>query len=83
MRPDVVNWLDQFLPREVALSIAPSWFMCVGLSGLVMLVWMVLSAKKRSIDTGVVANAVLWLCSDDASFVIGHALSVDGGYVLP
>ena len=30
-----------------------------------------------------VANAVLWLCSDDASFVIGHALSVDGGYVLP
>ena len=30
-----------------------------------------------------VANAVLWLCSDDASCVIGHALSVDGGYVLP
>jgi NAD(P)-dependent dehydrogenase (short-subunit alcohol dehydrogenase family) len=30
-----------------------------------------------------IANAVLWLCSDDASFVIGHALSVDGGYVLP
>ena len=30
-----------------------------------------------------VANAVLWLCSDDASFVLGHALSVDGGYVVP
>ena len=30
-----------------------------------------------------VANAVLWLCSDDASFVIGHSLSVDGGYVVP
>jgi NAD(P)-dependent dehydrogenase (short-subunit alcohol dehydrogenase family) len=30
-----------------------------------------------------VANAVLWLCSDDASFVLGHPLSVDGGYVLP
>jgi NAD(P)-dependent dehydrogenase (short-subunit alcohol dehydrogenase family) len=29
-----------------------------------------------------VANAVLWLCSDDASFVLGHALSVDGGYVV-
>jgi NAD(P)-dependent dehydrogenase (short-subunit alcohol dehydrogenase family) len=27
-----------------------------------------------------VASAVLWLCSDGASFVIGHALSVDGGY---
>ena len=30
-----------------------------------------------------VADAVLWLCSDGASFVIGHALSVDGGYVIP
>lgn len=27
-----------------------------------------------------VASAVLWLCSPDASFVIGHALAVDGGY---
>jgi NAD(P)-dependent dehydrogenase (short-subunit alcohol dehydrogenase family) len=27
-----------------------------------------------------VANAVLWLCSPLASFVIGHALAVDGGY---
>ena len=30
-----------------------------------------------------IANAVLWLCSDDASFVLGHALAVDGGYVIP
>ena len=28
-----------------------------------------------------VANAVLWLCSDEASFVTGHALNVDGGWV--
>lgn len=27
-----------------------------------------------------VARAVLWLCSDDASFVHGHMLPVDGGY---
>jgi NAD(P)-dependent dehydrogenase (short-subunit alcohol dehydrogenase family) len=30
-----------------------------------------------------IARAVIWLCSDDAGFVLGHALSVDGGYVLP
>lgn len=27
-----------------------------------------------------VAEAILWLCSDAASFVHGHALAVDGGY---
>lgn len=29
-----------------------------------------------------VAAAVLWLCSPAASFVIGHALVVDGGYTV-
>jgi NAD(P)-dependent dehydrogenase (short-subunit alcohol dehydrogenase family) len=28
-----------------------------------------------------IAAAVLWLCSDEASFVTGHILSVDGGFV--
>ncbi len=27
-----------------------------------------------------VAAAVLWLCSDEASFITGHAMAVDGGY---
>lgn len=29
---------------------------------------------------GEVAEAVVWLCSDAASFITGHALSVDGGW---
>jgi NAD(P)-dependent dehydrogenase (short-subunit alcohol dehydrogenase family) len=29
-----------------------------------------------------IAAAVLWLCSDEASFVVGHAMTVDGGYTI-
>lgn len=28
-----------------------------------------------------IANAVVWMCSDEASFVTGHAMAVDGGFV--
>ena len=28
-----------------------------------------------------IAEAVVWLCSDVASFVTGHTMTVDGGYV--
>ncbi len=29
-----------------------------------------------------IASAVLWLCSSPASFMVGHALAVDGGYTI-
>ena len=29
-----------------------------------------------------IAQAVVWLCSDEASFVLGTALDVDGGYLM-
>jgi NAD(P)-dependent dehydrogenase (short-subunit alcohol dehydrogenase family) len=32
-------------------------------------------------DAKEVAEAVVWLCSDAASFVTGHAMAVDGGYM--
>ena len=30
-----------------------------------------------------IASAVLWLCSPAASYVVGHALTVDGGMTVP
>ena len=36
---------------------------------------------KRFAEPEEIANAVLWLCSDEASFVNGHALAVDGGAI--
>lgn len=29
-----------------------------------------------------VAEAVIWLCSDAASFITGHSLAIDGGYTI-
>jgi len=37
---------------------------------------------KRLGHSKEIADAVLWLCSDMASFVIGHTLVVDGGYSI-
>jgi NAD(P)-dependent dehydrogenase (short-subunit alcohol dehydrogenase family) len=38
--------------------------------------------NKRIGEPTEVASAVLWLCSPGASFVVGHALAVDGGYTV-
>jgi NAD(P)-dependent dehydrogenase (short-subunit alcohol dehydrogenase family) len=42
-------------------------------------VWLQSQAIRRAADPAEVANAVVWLCSDAASFVTGHMMAVDGG----
>jgi NAD(P)-dependent dehydrogenase (short-subunit alcohol dehydrogenase family) len=37
------------------------------------------SPMRRLADATEIADAVVWLCSDAASFVNGHALPIDGG----
>lgn len=39
-----------------------------------------LHPMKRMGTSQEIAEAVIWLCSDAASFITGHALMVDGGY---
>lgn len=41
--------------------------------------WIDSQAIRRAADPAEVANAVVWLCSDAASFVTGHLMTVDGG----
>ena len=33
----------------------------------------------RLFTPGEIAHAIVWLCSDEASYMVGHALVVDGG----
>jgi NAD(P)-dependent dehydrogenase (short-subunit alcohol dehydrogenase family) len=37
---------------------------------------------RRMASADEVAAAVLWMCSDESSFLLGHALAFDGGWVV-
>jgi len=41
--------------------------------------WTTMTASGRIGDPAEAAEAVLWLCSDASSYVVGHSLIVDGG----
>ena len=79
--------IDTDMVRTVVLGDAPDSSPVTELisSAKFYLAKKVLSSKqpaKRIGLPGEVAKAVLWLCSDAASFVSGHALAVDGGAVV-
>src|ERR1051325_9183856 len=60
MRPHVVQWLERLVPSGVASALAPSWFTCVGLAGVVSLFAMLAIARRHRFDRGAVASIVLW-----------------------
>ena len=39
-------------------------------------------AAQEAAEAEEVAEAVIWHCSDRASFVSGHTMAVDGAYVV-
>ena len=60
MRPYVLHWLAHHMRPDLAGLLAPSWFTCVGLAGLAALIAMLVLARRRGVDPGTVASAVLW-----------------------
>jgi NAD(P)-dependent dehydrogenase (short-subunit alcohol dehydrogenase family) len=40
-----------------------------------------MAPMDRFAEAEEVARAIVWLCTSEASFITGHALPVDGGYV--
>ena len=73
MRPHVVHWLEQFVRTDVASLLAPTWFTCVGLAGVVALVLMLVRARRHGIDPGAIASVVLWC----------YVAAVAAGIVVP
>ncbi|MEO8841248.1 MAG: prolipoprotein diacylglyceryl transferase family protein [Kofleriaceae bacterium] len=73
MRPLVVHWLEQFVRPDVANLLAPTWFMCVGIAGLVGLILMLVLARRRGLESGTVASTVLWC----------YIAAVTAGIVMP
>ena len=60
MRPHVVHWLEGLLPGNLASALAPTWFTCVGLAGVVALLAMRAIARRHRVEAGAVASIVLW-----------------------
>jgi phosphatidylglycerol:prolipoprotein diacylglycerol transferase len=58
---------------DLAGLLAPSWFTCVGLAGLAALILMLVLARRRGLDPGTVASAVLW----------GYVAAVIAGIAVP
>jgi prolipoprotein diacylglyceryltransferase len=60
MRPHLVHWLDRILPEGIASVLAPTWFTCVGLAGVITLFVMLAVSRRHRIEPGIAASIVMW-----------------------
>lgn len=73
MRPYVVRWLADLMGMRLAELLAPSWFTCVGLAGLVSLLIITMRARRHQIETSSVVAIAL----------SGYVAAVAAGIVVP
>lgn len=60
MRPHLISWLDGWMSHAMAVLVAPTWFTCVGLAGVIGACWMIWSARRAGLDAAKVASVVMW-----------------------
>lgn len=72
MRPYLVDWLAGLIGRDAALLLAPTWFACIGLTWLVVGVWVMRSAQRRGEHVPTVAVALAAVYA--AALIAGIAL---------
>lgn len=87
MRPQLVAWLEQWLPPGVAQALAPTWFTMVGLAGLLCL-WSLVRHARRDrldppLDPGAVATVVLagYVAAVSAGIGVPAVVQLVEGYV--
>ena len=73
MRPYVLHWLDQHVGHTLATLLAPSWFTCVGVAGLVAMLLMLALGRRAGISSVTLTSIVL----------AGYVAAVVGGIVGP
>lgn len=84
-----VNGITKGAALEFAASGIRVNAVCPGVTDTPMAKDILLDAYKalhpmgRFGTPGDIASTAVWLCSDEASFITGQALAVDGGYTLP
>jgi prolipoprotein diacylglyceryltransferase len=73
MRPHLVDWLDDFMSRPWAALVAPTWFTCIGLAGVLGVFWILRDARRQRVDVGGAAGVILW----------GYLAAVLAGIAVP